>query len=68
MTGSQRRGMLRRHIESIIPSSLSAFPIVLLTGGRQVGKSTLLLCPSERAYVLSNRMLVAPMGVLGMKN
>lgn len=33
---------IKRHIESTISKSLSAFPSVLLTGPRQVGKSTLL--------------------------
>lgn len=34
--------MIRRHLENIIPSSLATFPVVLLTGARQVGKSTLI--------------------------
>ena len=33
--------MIKRHLEHIIPSSLASFPVVLLTGARQVGKSTL---------------------------
>ena len=33
---------IKRQIESTISKSLSAFPAVLLTGPRQVGKSTLL--------------------------
>src|SRR3954470_15173157 len=38
MSGS----MIKRHIENIIPSSLANFPVVLLTGARQVGKSTII--------------------------
>ena len=33
--------MLERHIEPIVLDSLKNFPVVLLTGARQVGKSTL---------------------------
>ncbi len=34
--------MLPRHMETVLVSSLQEFPVVLLTGPRQVGKSTLL--------------------------
>lgn len=33
--------MIKRHISSDIIDSLQHFPVVLLTGARQVGKSTL---------------------------
>ena len=33
--------MIQRHLESLILDSLKSFPVVLLTGARQVGKSTL---------------------------
>ncbi|GFP40673.1 ATP-binding protein, partial [Candidatus Hakubella thermalkaliphila] len=41
--------MIRRHLYEIILESLQDFPVVLLTGARQVGKSTLAQAlPSER--------------------
>jgi hypothetical protein len=33
--------MLRRHIQPLVEKSLADFPVVLITGARQVGKSTL---------------------------
>ena len=33
--------MLRRHLQSLVLESLADFPVVLITGARQVGKSTL---------------------------
>ena len=33
--------MLRRHIQTLVEKSLADFPVVLITGARQVGKSTL---------------------------
>lgn len=41
--------MIRRHLYELILESLQDFPVVLLTGARQVGKSTLAQAlPSER--------------------
>ena len=34
--------MIERNIKQIIPSYLKQFPVILLTGARQVGKTTLL--------------------------
>ncbi len=33
--------MLRRHLQGLVLQSLADFPVVLITGARQVGKSTL---------------------------
>lgn len=43
--------MVRRHLETIIPSSLATFPVVLLTGARQVGKSTLVEHLHQQGFV-----------------
>ena len=33
--------MLRRHLQDLVERSLADFPVALITGARQVGKSTL---------------------------
>lgn len=35
---------IKRHLEEVIKECLEQFPIVLVTGPRQVGKTTLLQC------------------------
>jgi len=48
--------MLRRHIQPLVEKSLADFPVVLITGARQVGKSTLaqaLITPAWQATYLS---------------
>ena len=42
--------MIQRHLEAILSDSLRSFPVVLITGARQVGKSTLVqsLCHGKR--------------------
>jgi len=34
--------MLRRHLQHLVKRSLADFPVVLITGARRVGKSTLI--------------------------
>jgi predicted AAA+ superfamily ATPase len=34
--------MLRRHLQHLVKRSLVDFPVVLITGARQIGKSTLI--------------------------
>ena len=34
--------MIKRHIEQMIVDAILHFPVILLTGPRQIGKSTLL--------------------------
>lgn len=50
----------RRTLEVFIASSASRFPVLLVTGARQVGKTTLLkhLCGDERTYVTLDDPLV----------
>jgi len=55
--------MIERHLEPIIAESLGSFPVVLITGARQVGKSTLVesLCRKKWKGVyltLDNRNLL----------
>ena len=55
--------MIRRHLEPLVLESLKDFPVVLITGARQVGKSTLVeaLCARKwkAAYLtLDNRALL----------
>ncbi|HSB80289.1 MAG TPA: ATP-binding protein [Candidatus Methylomirabilis sp.] len=48
--------MLRRHIQHLVERSLADFPVVLITGARQVGKSTLaqaLITPAWNATYLT---------------
>src|SRR3989338_8728115 len=48
--------MIQRHLEPIILDSLESFPAVLITGARQVGKSTLVqsLCKKKwKAHYLT---------------
>jgi hypothetical protein len=53
--------MLRRHIEAALKRSLADNPVVLLTGARQVGKSTLAetLVPDERYLTLDDTTVLA---------
>ena len=53
-----------RHIEKIIEKSFSAFPAVLITGPRQVGKSTLLL---NRFKNIPNITLDNPLQLLSLR-
>lgn len=52
---------IQRHLESILKPLLQAFPAVLLTGARQVGKSTLLqhIAPDYRYLSLDDPLLLA---------
>jgi predicted AAA+ superfamily ATPase len=45
--------MIQRHLESLILESLTDFPVVLVTGARQVGKSTLVQALCRRAWKAS---------------
>jgi len=48
--------MLRRHLQPLVERSLADFPVVLITGARQVGKSTLvqaLVTPDWQATYLT---------------
>jgi hypothetical protein len=48
--------MLKRHLQPLVERSLADFPVVLITGARQVGKSTLaqaLITPDWRAAYLT---------------
>lgn len=48
--------MLKRHIQPLVQKSLADFPVVLITGARQVGKSTLaqaLITPEWQATYLT---------------
>ena len=51
---------LKRTLEAFIKNSSGQFPVLLVTGARQVGKTTLLkhLCGEERAYVTLDDPLV----------
>ena len=51
---------LKRTLEAFIKNSSGQFPVLLVTGARQVGKTTLLkhLCSEERAYVTLDDPLV----------
>jgi predicted AAA+ superfamily ATPase len=53
--------MLRRGIERPLKSALADTPVVLLTGARQVGKSTLAqtLVPEERYFTLDDATVLA---------
>lgn len=53
--------MLRRHIEVALKRSLTDNPVVLLTGARQVGKSTLAqtVVPDERYFTLDDATVLA---------
>lgn len=53
--------MLRRGIEGWLKQALADTPVVLLTGARQVGKSTLArtLVPEDRYYTLDDTTLLA---------
>ena len=42
--------MIRRHLQEKILESLRHFPVVLLTGARQVGKSTLVQSLASSAW------------------
>lgn len=51
---------LKRTLEAFIQKSSGQFPVLMVTGARQVGKTTLLkhLCGEERAYVTLDDPLV----------
>lgn len=53
--------MLRRGIEGVLKEALIDTPVVLLTGARQAGKSTLAqsLVPEDRYYTLDDATLLA---------
>jgi len=56
--------MIKRNIETTILDSLSHFPIVLITGPRQIGKSTLLyssLLDKGYSYISLDDSLVLAM-------
>lgn len=42
--------MIQRHLESLVLESLTDFPVVLMTGARQVGKSTLVQALCQRQW------------------
>ena len=45
--------MIKRHLESLVLEALQQFPVVLLTGARQVGKSTLVQALCRGAWPAS---------------
>ncbi|MBI3010819.1 MAG: AAA family ATPase, partial [Candidatus Omnitrophica bacterium] len=45
--------MIQRHLESLLLESLTDFPVVLITGARQVGKSTLVQALCQRQWKAS---------------
>lgn len=45
--------MIHRHLESLILESLTDFPVVLISGARQVGKSTLIQALCQRQWKAS---------------
>lgn len=55
---------IKRHIESTIENAFSAFPALLITGPRQVGKSTLLL---NKFKHITNITLDNPLHLMNLK-
>lgn len=54
---------IKRHVETAIEKSFSAFPVILITGPRQVGKSTLLL---NKFKSITNITLDNPLQLLSL--
>ena len=54
---------IKRHVETAIEKSFSAFPAILITGPRQVGKSTLLL---NKFKSITNITLDNPLQLLSL--
>lgn len=49
--------MIERHIHTLVETSLAHFPVVLINGARQVGKSTLAQQVKEKGLVDHYRTL-----------